>query len=299
MEMLQVFSYAKINLGLLLLGKRTDGYHDIATLFQLIDLHDTLHFEKSDHLCSIEVQGIKIPTDQNNLIHKAVTLMQQQFSIEGGVHVHVEKQIPVGGGLGGGSSNAAMTLIALNQLFQLSLDEKILHALGMQIGSDVPFFLKGKTSLGLGRGEELEPFEIPSDYWLVLLLPEISVSTAWAYQHARIGLTSERKLAKFRALLGNFDYCALKGNLVNELERVVFKRHPQLQQLKMQLYEKDAFYASMSGSGSTMYGLFTSSWQAQEAVSFFSKKGVRALVSCPMVHSPGFEAFSIQERGNQ
>ena len=197
MDHLQVFSYAKINLGLMLLSKRADGYHDIATLFQMIDLHDTLHFEKSDHLCSIEVSGIQVPADQSNLIHKTMMLMQQQFSIKGGIHVHIEKQIPVGGGLGGGSSNAAMTLLAVNQLYQLSLKEKILHELGMQIGSDVPFFLKGKTALGLGRGEQLEPLEIPSDYWLVLLFPDISISTAWAYQHARIGLTSERKLAKF------------------------------------------------------------------------------------------------------
>ncbi|HDQ43988.1 MAG TPA: 4-(cytidine 5'-diphospho)-2-C-methyl-D-erythritol kinase [bacterium] len=292
MVKLRVLSYAKVNLGLLLLGKRPDGYHDIATLFQQIDLHDTLIFEETDRDFGIDVEGADIPTDEGNLIYRAYSLIKTQHSIRGGIHVTVKKQIPVGGGLGGGSSNAAMTLLALCKMFNLSLEEKTLRHLGMQIGSDVPFFFWGGTALGLGRGERLESITIPTDYRLLLLFPDVSVSTAWAYQHARIGLTTGEKMAKFRSLLGNFDYEALRDSLVNDLERVVFERHPQLLPLKEQLYEKDAFYAGMSGSGSTIYGLYRSPDVAQKARSFFSKNGVRTLVSRPMMHSPVVQVFS-------
>jgi 4-diphosphocytidyl-2-C-methyl-D-erythritol kinase len=296
MRMLRINSYAKINLGLLLLGKRHDGYHDIATLFQQIDLRDTILFKKTDQSFEIDATGLTIPTDQSNLMYKVFSLIQKRYSIKGGAYVHIEKQIPVGGGLGGGSSNAAMTILALCKLYDLKLESHILQELGTEIGSDVPFFLEGGTALGLGRGEKLEHIEIPMDYWLVLLFPDVSVSTSWAYQHTRIGLTSEEKLAKFRSLLGSFEKSALKENLVNELERVVFQRHPQLLRLKEQLYERDAFYASMSGSGSTVYGLFVSVEEAQEAKSFFSKNGVRARISRPMMRPPELEMISLRER---
>lgn len=287
MEELRIPSFAKINLGLLLLNKRSDGYHDIATIFQQIDLQDTLTFRRSNESVEINVDQYNIPSGESNLIYKAFKRIQEEIGFEGGLYAQVHKQIPPGGGLGGGSSNAAMTLLAVNVLYGLSLSVEKLQEIGTGIGSDVPFFVKGGSAVGLGRGERLETVQLPHDYWIVLLLPDISVSTAWAYNQAKITLTKEEKMATFRALLGNYENNALKDILTNDLEHVVFKRHPQLQLLKMQLYQKDAFYASMSGSGSTVFGLFETEKKAVEAHSFFSKESaIHAKVCRPVNESP-------------
>jgi len=283
MAELVLASYAKINLGLHLIRKRVDGYHDIATVFQQIGLHDTMTFQKTNHDIHITCTHPSIPLDENNLVWKTFAAARSRFQLPYGLQVHIEKHIPTGGGLGGGSSNAAATLQAIQNLSPDCVSEEQVQELATEIGSDVPFFLVGGTAFGTGKGEKLRPIQIPTNYWVVLLFPCIYVSTAWAYKHAKIALTNEEKLTKFSALFEQFSLHAFKDHLVNELESVVFERHPQLCDFKSQLYNRGAFYAGMSGSGSTMYGLFHRSQTAEEAVSFFSNnQEVRALICRPI-----------------
>jgi 4-diphosphocytidyl-2-C-methyl-D-erythritol kinase len=176
----------------------------------------------------------------------------------------LEKNIPAGGGLGGGSSNAAATLMACNTLFHTALSEKDLDELALRVGSDVPFFLRGGTAIGEGRGEVLTPLQLDNSFSIVLLLPGIHVSTGWAYKAAKIDLTKNKKISTFRALFRGKPLKALQKQLVNELEFPVFERHPELKLLKQKLYDLGADYASMSGSGSTLFGLFTDAKLAEK-----------------------------------
>ncbi|MBN1780424.1 4-(cytidine 5'-diphospho)-2-C-methyl-D-erythritol kinase [bacterium] len=281
-------SHAKINLGLFLLNRRNDGYHDIATVFQQISIFDTLTFQKNkSHQIIITCNNTAIPLDERNLIWRSFDVYRTATGIQDGLSVHLEKHIPAGGGLGGGSSNAAATLLACEALWKqpASLQEK--HRMAFEIGSDVPFFLSGGTALGLGRGERLTPLQLPVKFWIVLVFPEFSVSTQWAYSQTRIGLTNVDKISTLRALFDKSEVHAWRELLVNELEAVVFERHPELHEIKVQLYDKDAFYASMSGSGSTMFGLFEDRSSAEGAVQFFSKMHLRASLAQPVSgHSP-------------
>ena len=276
-------SYAKINIGLRLLGKRKDGYHDIETIFQLIDLNDTLVFKRlqSDSV-QLSCSDSSIPLDKANLVYQAFIHYRKMMQIEGGVNVAIEKRIPAGGGLGGGSSNAAATLQACELLWNKSTPKHVLHRMAFEIGSDVPFFLSGGTALGKGRGEDLTPLILADEFWIVLVCPGFSVSTKWAYSQSKIGLTNTQKIGTLRALFNETKVHTWRESAVNELESVVFTRHPELQRIKTQFYEKDAFYASMSGSGSTMYGLFHNRTAAESAVTFFSKYKMHVLLARPI-----------------
>jgi 4-diphosphocytidyl-2-C-methyl-D-erythritol kinase len=213
--------------------------------------------------------GIPIPLNENNLIYHAFRVFQKSMHPGCGLEVQITKRIPTGAGLGGGSSNAAATLIAMNRLWDSPLSTPDLEFMAAEIGSDVPFFIQGGTAVGEGRGERLTPIDLQRDYWVLLVCPTISVSTAWAYSQARIGLTKDEKLTKFRSIFQKNALRSLRGSLDNDLEEVVFKRHPLLGLFKEDLYKWDAFYASMSGSGSSVYGLFEHLDQAEAARSFF------------------------------
>ncbi len=280
-------SYAKINLGLTLLKKRDDGYHNITTIFQQIDLHDTLSFRKTPSNISITSEGLNIPLDNNNLAYKTFQLFRKNQGIQEGIEIHIEKIIPIGGGLGGGSSNAAVTLLAANYLWKTNLSSKKLVTLAGEIGSDVPFFIRGNSALAKGRGEKLVELELPKDYWIVLICPGIEISTSWAYQHSKITLTKNKKIAKLNSLFKNWAPHALRASLENDLEGVVFQGHPILKEIKEQLYQRGAFYASMSGSGSTIYGLFSDKKRAESESQFFHiQNKMRVHLSRPISTNP-------------
>ncbi len=293
MDGLKLRSFAKINLGLLLLGKRVDGYHTIATVFQQIDLYDILTFSKSQYSIAITSDDPSIPTDEKNLAYRAFHLFQMEAGINEGLHIHIEKRIPVGAGLGGGSSNAAVTLMAANKLYDTQMSSRQLARLALRIGSDVPFFLLGGTALGEGRGEILTPLAWPVSWRALLVCPDFQVSTAEAYREAKIALTKEEKITTFRSLFTSYAPEKFKSSLKNELEDVIFQRHQSLRALKENLYDKNAFYASMSGSGSTVYGLFHGREQAEEAAAFFSKQqGMKTFLCSPVSISPFSEPLT-------
>ncbi len=265
METLTLPSNAKINLGLQVTGKREDGYHNINTVFQEIDFCDTLTFQKTDAGIHLTASDPALPLDHRNLVAKAFTLMQKEFNLKGGIQVHLEKKIPAGAGLGGGSSNASTTIKAVNRLWKLNLTEQTLTELAAEIGSDVAFFIQGGTMLGEGRGELLSPLPSLHTYWIVLLCPDIHVSTAWAYGQMKFALTKAKKIINFSPLFQRPTPDGFKVNLINDFEGVVFQRHPVLQLYKKELYKEGAFYASMSGSGSSVFGFFHTKENAQKA----------------------------------
>jgi len=284
MDELELKSYAKINLGLILVRKRQDGYYDIATVFQQVDLADTLTFARVPGGFSLACEGIAVPAGRDNMVYRAFDLVRKQTGIRGGLRVILRKAIPTGAGLGGGSSNAAATLSAVNTIWGLGLSKEILARMGIDIGSDVPFFLYGGTVLGEGRGEVMTKLFWTGDYRIALVCPDVSVSTAWAYGQVKLDLTKSEKLSNFRAILGNYAPQILKGHFVNEFEGVVFRKHPELKGIKEELVKRGAFYASMSGSGSSIYGLFHDRDEAERTCSFFSgTRGFRAYLTRPIL----------------
>ena len=288
-------SYAKINLGLILLGKREDGYHDICTVFQQIDLCDEMAFQKTPFTTHVTSTDPTLPSEEENLAFQAFHCFQKKMGIQEGIKIHIKKNIPIGSGLGGGSSNAAITLTAANILWGKQLSKDELREMAVEIGSDVPFFLLGGTALGQGRGEILTPIQRSMDYWVVLVYPGINVSTSWAYGQVRIALTKEKKLLKFSALFEGHTPQDWKEKLRNDLKSVVFQRYPALREIEEQFYKRDAFYASMSGSGSSVYGLYLHHEQAEAAHAFFSiQKGKKAFLCRPISSCPSDERSQVR-----
>ena len=248
-----LFPPAKINLGLNILRKREDGYHDIDTCMVEIPFTDILEVTKADSFEFLQT-GITISgAGGKNLCEKAYDLLKNEFDI-GPVRIHLRKQIPVGAGLGGGSADATYTLLALNELFHLELSNQKLKQLASQLGSDCPFFVEGLPQIAQGRGEILSQVELDlSNVFLVLLNPGIHVGTKEAYDGVSV---SEDVIAVEEIIqkpLGQW-----RELLKNDFESSVFLRHPEIKTLKEALYESGAIYASMSGSGSSVFGLFTS-----------------------------------------
>jgi 4-diphosphocytidyl-2-C-methyl-D-erythritol kinase len=248
-----LFPPAKINLGLNILRKRTDGYHDIESCMVPIPIFDLLEITPAESFEFLQ-SGIQIiGGGGENLCEKAFQIMRNQFDIPA-VYIHLRKQIPIGAGLGGGSSDATHTLIALNQMFQLNLSSLKIKQLSAELGSDCPFFVDEIPQMATGRGEILSPIDIDlSPYYLVLLNPGIHVGTKEAYSGVRV----DENTASISEIIHN-PIEKWRDVLKNDFEWSVFQRFPQLQTLKESLYEAGAAYAAMSGSGSSVFGVFTS-----------------------------------------
>jgi 4-diphosphocytidyl-2-C-methyl-D-erythritol kinase len=258
---LQLESPAKINLRLEILKKREDGYHEIRTILQKISLHDTLYFSlRGEKGISIKADRPDLPTGKDNLVYKAAQSMGRESGYQGGVLIKIKKRIPLGAGLGGGSSNAAATLNAMNQLLNLNVSKKRLKEMGLEIGADVPFFFLEGAAIGSGIGERLRKIELPV-LWFVLIYPNFEVSTRWAYQN--FVLTNQRihfNLQKFmKTPEGIFRI------LLNHLEEVVSRKYPQIDIMKRILCSAGALAALMTGSGPTVFGIFLDEQSSTEA----------------------------------
>lgn len=250
---MKVRSFGKVNLGLEVVGRRPDGYHDIRTLFQTIDLADELEFEPAaDGTLRLEGDDPSIPWDAANLIHRTARLLRERTGSVRGALIRVRKRVPPGKGLGGGSANAAVTLLALNALWGLSLGLEALAGLALSAGSDVPYFLHGGLCLGEGRGEALTALPDLPPTACLLVFPPYEISTAEVYAGFAPFLTSGAKDSKIMRFLDTGDF----GLLENDLEKVVLQRNPELDALKRSLMEGGASLAMVSGSGSAVYGLF-------------------------------------------
>jgi 4-diphosphocytidyl-2-C-methyl-D-erythritol kinase len=265
---------AKINLGLIVEGRRDDGYHDIATIFLKISLADTLHIETTTGRIEIHCTHPDVPCDERNLIHQAVALLQP-LAPGRGVRVHLEKRIPVAAGVGGGSSDAAAALLAVNRLWGLQLAPADLRRYGARLGADVPFFLYPSTAAyGRGRGDELSSLVCPNSFFLVLVTPPVAVSTAQVYGQYRIELTD---VVKDITIVGRHfesgDLASLASACVNDLETVVMQQFPIVQTVKETLSQPGTYSVSMSGSGPTVYALCPSQDVAERVAAVARSRG--------------------------
>ena len=271
---------AKINLGLYVLRKRKDGYHDIETVFVRIGLHDTLQIAPAASF-SFTCSDPSLPVNSNNLCVRAAYVMAHHFNIDPKIALHLEKRIPYGAGLGGGSSDAAHTLRLMNDFFGLGASRELLHSFAAKLGSDVPFFLGETAALGTGRGELLtplrtaggKPYNLPGH--LLLAIPSVHVSTKEAYQYVTPNETGRLDLGNL--VLTN-DLGRWRKDLVNDFEASVFKSYPVIEDVKHQLYQLGASYASMSGSGSSVFGLFPNPELCQNAAIKLQEKGISVWV---------------------
>jgi 4-diphosphocytidyl-2-C-methyl-D-erythritol kinase len=254
-------SHAKVNLRLEILKRREDGYHELRTVFQKISLHDTLRFSlKKEKGISIVADHPKLPLGKKNLVYKATQSMFKVCGYRGGVHIEIEKKIPLGAGLGGGSSNAATTLMALNQLLGMNLSQRELMEIGLGIGADVPFFILKGAAIGSGIGERLKEEELPRLRY-VLIYPNFEVSTRWAYQH--FVLTNQQFHINLHRFLKTPQ--EISRILFNHLEEVVSKRYPEISLMKEYLLSAGALGALMTGSGPTVFGVFPEARSAARA----------------------------------
>lgn len=242
----------KINIGLNVLRRREDGYHDICTLmYPVKELYDTVEVKRADRV-SFSACGIAVDCrPEDNLCLKAYRLLNDEFGI-GGAEIRLDKRIPFGAGLGGGSSDAAAVLRALNDIYGLNLSDEALELRAARIGSDAPFFVRGVPRICEGRGEimALSPIDL-SGMYLLMVKPPYGVSTRQAYS----GIVPASPTQTLGLLLSQ-DVRTWKGNLSNDFEKTVFALYPELALLKNAMYEAGAVYAAMSGSGSTVFGLF-------------------------------------------
>ena len=273
MEKISLKAFAKINIGLNIISKRPDGYHEIETIFQLIDLHDTITISKrNDMQIVIHSRNKNIPLNQDNICYKATNLLRGVSGISDGINITINKRIPLGAGLGGGSSDAASALKGLIKIWGLKLNENSLMNIAKQVGADVPFFVKGGTAFATGIGEKLTQIKFPTEYFCVLVHPNIEISTEWAYKKYNFSLTKTKKISKLAQILQKkINLSELRNCVQNDFEKVVFREFPELSELKKKLYQSGAFFASMSGSGSTIFGLFKNFLKAEEAVGIFAK----------------------------
>ena len=246
------FPNSKINLGLHITRKRPDGYHDIETVFYPIHLNDAFEIAETNDVLEFTATGIEVPVDDSNLSLKAYKLLKKDFPDIPPVKMHLHKAIPTGAGLGGGSSDGAYALTLFNTAFHLNLTQRKLFDYAYQLGSDCPFFILNKPALAKGRGEILKELNIDlKGHILILINPRISISTKWAFSQ----ITPNPVIHE----LQNIIYRPLeewKEFLINEFEEPIFQKYPEIGQIKTTLYNNGAIYASMSGSGSTVFGIF-------------------------------------------
>jgi len=254
-------SPAKVNLYLEVLSKRPDGYHEIQTLMQRVDLSDELEIDLGGRGIRLVSEGAEVPEGMDNLACRAARIFCEEFGIRGDLRIRLKKKIPVAAGLGGGSSNAATVLMGLNELLQAGGEGERLMALGAKIGADVPFFILQKPALARGMGEKLTAVNLPGPLWFLMLVPPFPISTAWAYQ-AFDRLPGQKKEPMcIRDSYG--ELADLLPILKNDLESAALTRHPQIAHMKEELLARGARGALMSGSGPVIFGLFSMRKEAE------------------------------------
>ncbi len=269
---LKLLAPAKVNFTLEVLRKRPDGYHEVRLLMAGIALFDELSFRPAPELVlTCDRPGLDL--GEGNLILRAARALQHASGCALGARIHLKKRIPLGGGLAGGSTDAAATLKGLNALWHLRLGPARLHELAAALGSDVPFCLKGGWAIATGRGEKLQALSLRRKLWLVLANPGFEVSTKWAYQSVKPGKGLGRNLSRlaFKAIQGQ-DLAALEGAAVNHLEAVTTRRYREIDRLKELMRATGAQMTRMSGSGPTVLGLFENETKAKRAYKDIKKR---------------------------
>jgi 4-diphosphocytidyl-2-C-methyl-D-erythritol kinase len=258
---------AKVNLGLHIFGKREDGFHELETLFQMVNWCDEIKIEFLSHGLELVCNQLDIPTDEGNLVIKAARILQTRYPERcKGARIHLNKNIPHGAGLGGGSGNAAGVLLGLNFLWGLKLKREDLVSVASELGSDVPFFLFSPCAIGRGRGEILESVKNSIRFYVLMVYPGFTVPTASVYGNLKLKLTKrENNISLLKNFLLQSKFAQLGATWFNDLELVVFKEHPGLSVIKKEMLTLGAKGALLSGSGSTVFGIFDNPETANSA----------------------------------
>lgn len=255
---------AKINLSLDVLGKRNDGFHDVEMVMTTIDLSDRIELRSLDKdEIHVSLESRYVPNDERNLAYRAAQLIKERYRITYGIHIKIEKKIPVSAGLGGGSSDAAAVLRGLNRLWALNIAPEELAQIGLRIGSDVPFCVMNETALVKGRGEIIEKLPRPPSCWVVLAKPNIGISTKMVFRNLVVGNLSHPNTAAIIEGLETRDFLKICNHMENALEEVTFQLSPEIQVIKDKMLQAGAGSVIMSGSGPTVYSLVMQENRAQ------------------------------------
>jgi 4-diphosphocytidyl-2-C-methyl-D-erythritol kinase len=269
MENVTVKTPAKINFGLNVVSKRPDGFHDIETIFYPVDIFDTLTFSESDKFV-FETDNEALNSENDNLVIKTKSALEDFTKKELNVKIHLSKQIPIGAGLGGGSSDAAVALKTLNSLFKLNLDSLALNEIAAKVGSDVPFFLNPYPSFASSKGEVLEQIDFKINYSIFLINPGIFVSTKWAYEKIKPSKPELSLIELYRR--GKLKPENFREMITNDFENPVMEEFQAIKILKEELYEMGADFALMSGSGSSLFAIYRNPELAKEAKQYYENK---------------------------
>ncbi len=262
----KIKAYAKINLGLDVIGRLKNGYHEVKMVMQTVGIYDELSLEKTETGIVVTTDSGELPTDENNLIYKAAKLMLETYAISEGVRIHLQKNIPIAAGMAGGSTDAAATMKGINKLFELNRPLRELRDLGVKIGADVPYCIMGGTALAEGIGEKLTALPAAPECFLLVAKPDINVSTKYVYEHLDAEGVAEHP--DIDGMVKAIEEGSLQGvisRMGNVLETVTVKAHPIIDTIKERMKELGATEAMMSGSGPTVFGIFLEEAKAREA----------------------------------
>ena len=292
MDELDILSPAKINLFLEVIARRPDGYHEIESVMQLVDLCDQVHLARKPRGIQMSVVGAQLPSGRGNLAYKAAALLMESGGLRGGVHIRLEKRIPVAGGLGGGSSNAAAVLAGLNRLYDLGHSLESLQNFGASLGSDVPFFLSDGLALATGRGEQVTPLEPWPPFWLVMVNSGEPISTAWAYREASSKLTEWQPRSTITAFIAHNRLPWPPCWAFNRLEAVVLPHRVKVRALKTLLEEGGGAPVLMSGSGGTVFAVVPDAQTGETLVARAQATGAFAVVVRTLAKNPILTAMA-------
>jgi len=263
----QIKAYGKINLGLDVIGKLPDGYHEVKMVMQTVGIYDELTFEKTESGIEITTDSAELPTDESNLIYKAAKLMKEKYHIREGIRIHLQKNIPIAAGMAGGSTDAAAAMKGINRLFGLDISLLELMEMGVGIGADVPYCVIGGTALAEGIGEKLTPLEMAPECYVLVAKPDINVSTKYVYEH--LDMEGVKEHPDIDGMVEAISVGSLQGildRMGNVLETVTIPAYPVIHDLKQRMKELGAVNSLMSGSGPTVFGIFLEKRAAQMAL---------------------------------
>ncbi len=276
MDTIRLKARAKINLGLDVVRRREDGYHEVKMVMQMLRLYDQIDIEKTQESGILVRSNLSfLPTDERNIAYKAAKVMIDQFGLEQGVIIRIEKHIPVAAGMAGGSTDCAAVLYGMNKLFGLRLNQKKLREIGVKLGADVPYCLMRQTALSEGIGEILTPISPLQDCPILIAKPSISVSTRHVYEHLKLDeQTMHPDIDGIVTALADGDLYGVTDRMANVLETVTVPEHPVIDEIKKQMMASGAVNALMSGSGPTVFGIFDDEEKAKKACEDMKASGL-------------------------
>ena len=279
MESIMMEAYAKVNLGLDVVRRLENGYHEVRMVMQTVGLHDTLRLEKTKEGIALFTDSSEAPGDEHNLAYKAARIMKERYDIAGGIAIHLQKRIPVAAGMAGGSTDAAAVLKGMNALFALGLSEQELCDVGVRLGADVPYCIIGGTALAEGIGEKLTVLPEAPDCCVLTAKPPISVSTKYVYENLRLSeIERHPDIDGMVSAVRAHNLSGILSRMENVLEHVTEKKYPVITRIKCIMEENGAKKALMSGSGPTVFGIYGSSKEAEKAAEKLSEAAPDAQV---------------------